>query len=806
MLNVNKILIQLVARTINLQEEKIVMEPLEFILSHSEDEVYTFIKERLQIDRYFFDKVVSGHFDNSYRGERDILSFLLNYQTYKNYIDRRILINENAVAIFNLNRATAILPHGLNTLQYLSEEHLNRIEKATSAAGLEYFVTLAYFFEVVGIDLEIMKHWDHKIDSVEEAIAALGFSQKSLLNVVINLSRKTYGTVGYLNELLTLKRLSNILNPKQTFRQIHHAVQVSYRNQKPLTVESFLNLFWDYATYDVLYGDNVGDEVFGGQERLLALYFNQYRQWSNSETIIDVDGMPIYIHHHTLIHHLANRAKDPNLVKPDNLKVHPKTIYTDELRLLAITTKEQMIEQYGNIKFPELPEPLKRLDPAKWTHISTPMDLILEGSKMSHCVGGEDYVTAACEGDVFFHYDDGTKHGLTIELKIENWNDYDLDWVVPMASEIPGDEKCFEIGQIYGKHNVRPTDSIREEIIRQLFNCITPAEVIAAGVSYRDYCSRATSSYKYLSGITTRVYDYELALYGPVYHFNIMYKMKKCNAARHLLGRLGRGVSNTQTNWIDMYGGQPPRSTTPEDRVVITVADEATGGYYEHVVGRVDDGDSQRSIQYHIDGLNEGLRRGIMSVLTGGRSLRLKNDYEHPTSITDKKYIVSAINGNSKGSVVIPLKESYDGRRAEEVISERNNLAYDFTARVNSFRGHSSDEKISVGQKLIMRLMARRVMYGLIPETDIRRYIERFKTRPLTVLQPLYTALVFAEGGQYSTIHANELLAGFKNRGKQAIVGPYNVEAVQYGEIPAINLNEPLTREFFGFHGALASL
>lgn len=806
MLNVNKILIQLVARTINLQEEKIAMEPLEFILSHSEDEVYNFISERLQIDRYFFDKVVSGHFNDSYRAERDITSFLLTYQTYKNYIDRRILINENAVALLNLNSLTGTLPHGLNNLQYLSEEHLNRIEKASGAGGLDCFVTLAYFFEVVGIDLKIMKHWDHKIDNVEEVIAALGFSQKSLLNVVINLSRKTYGTEGYLNELLTLKRLSNILNPKQTFRQIHHTVLSSYRDQKPLTVESFLDLFWDYSTYDVLYGDNVGEEVSGGRQRLLTLYFNQYRQWSDSETIIDVDGMPIYIHHHTFIYHLANRAQDHNLVKPDNLKVHPKVLYANELRVLAMAAKEQMLEQYGAIKFPELPEPLKRLDPAKWTHISTPMDLILEGSKMSHCVGGEDYVTAACEGDVFFHYDDGSKHGLTIELKIENWNDYDLDWVVPTASKIPGDEKCFEIGQIYGKHNVCPADNIREEIIRQLFNCITPAEVIAAGVSYRDYCSRATSSYKYLSGINTRVYDFELALFSPVYHFNIMYNMKKCNTARHLLGRLGRGASNTQANWIEMYGGQPSRSAAPEDRGVITVADEATGGYYEHVVGRFDSGDSERSVQYHVDGLNEGLRRGIMSVLTSRRSLKLKGEYEHPTSVTDKKYIVSKINGNSKGSVVIPLKESYDGRRAEEVISERNNLAYDFTTRVNGFRGHTKDEKISVGQKLIMRLMARRVMYGLIPEADIRHYIERFKTRPLTVLQPLYTALVFAEGGQYSTIHANELLAGFKNRGKQAIVGPYNMEVIQYGEIPAINLNEPLTREFFGFHGTLASI
>ena len=106
---------------------------------------------------------------------------------------------------------------------------------------------------------------------------------------------------------------------------------------------------------------------------------------------------------------------------------------------------------------------------------------------MSHCVGGEHFINGGEQGDLFFHYDDGSKYGLTIHLPVQYLDDPDhnghsdnpFSFFIPREDRssrtfmfdpcIDGKvERLYVLGQIQGKRNTDPGEEVIDEILTTL--------------------------------------------------------------------------------------------------------------------------------------------------------------------------------------------------------------------------------------------------------------------------------------------------------------------------------------------------
>lgn len=185
--------------------------------------------------------------------------------------------------------------------------------------------------------------------------------------------------------------------------------------------------------------------------RLIHVYGARYIGWVDSGTKVEVEGESIYVHHHTLFRSL-------DLPLPVNMSEHPSIRYKDELYKLAVATKAIIEEGHQGVKF-KLPEVLDRLDKSKWKHLDTPTAMINEGKIMNHCVGGESYIRIATFGNYwYFHYDDGSVDGITIEIRVH-------DRVVSDTYV-----NMYIFGEVYKSHNDEADVSIREQLMYELYD------------------------------------------------------------------------------------------------------------------------------------------------------------------------------------------------------------------------------------------------------------------------------------------------------------------------------------------------
>lgn len=224
-------------------------------------------------------------------------------------------------------------------------------------------------------------------------------------------------------------------------------------------------------------------------QALHNFYLSKNKQWWEGETYVVVEcGANVMIHHHTLADHI-----NTEVLYPDNFEIHPKVFYREILKQMAEKRHKLVISKYGDQKFP-LHHLLDKLDKTKWYHLDTPIKMIAEGDQMHHCVGGEGYIEYARDKTgYYFHYDDGTKDGVTVEIIEHNYLDLLVfDGVNKSYNTTPSLETRLQMTRDLVK--VQEVDSVDiKEIYESILDC---DEMIQVGILDYSLVTEHTSRIK----------------------------------------------------------------------------------------------------------------------------------------------------------------------------------------------------------------------------------------------------------------------------------------------------------------------
>lgn len=160
---------------------------------------------------------------------------------------------------------------------------------------------------------------------------------------------------------------------------------------------------------------------------IIYFWLYKYKNWFDGTTKVSTCGLTLNVHNHTVIKKYGDKLferfemsdEEAFSFLPENSNVHPKDFFKHLVETVATETIEALEDDFeGDLSLPTLIPQLEVLKTKGWKHISNIYDLVSEGEEMNHCVGGYDYIERAKEGDLFFHYDDSSKRGLTIRMEV----------------------------------------------------------------------------------------------------------------------------------------------------------------------------------------------------------------------------------------------------------------------------------------------------------------------------------------------------------------------------------------------------
>lgn len=175
---------------------------------------------------------------------------------------------------------------------------------------------------------------------------------------------------------------------------------------------------------------------------LFAIYLSAYTQWFESGTYVNIEGTDVYVDHHTVFETLdvyEFHLKHPTYPNEIPFGIHPKDYFKDYITALATA----QFNKYRHVKYPKDFKGVLNLEGSPHRQLLTGVDLVQEGRRMHHCVGGENYLDHLVDGDmIFFHLEvAGLKHGATLSM-------------TPHQREKPGtywfNGSGWELDQYYG--------------------------------------------------------------------------------------------------------------------------------------------------------------------------------------------------------------------------------------------------------------------------------------------------------------------------------------------------------------------
>lgn len=296
------------------------------------------------------------------------------------------------------------------------------------------------------LDLSNFKYFDKHIrEGLEVAIERVGISDGVFIRLILPAMRK---------------KLCKKYPAHTEF--INKYAQVKYVGD--LLMDKIVDCYWSDPH------DNVGALY----QSLLELYQSRNQQWWDSYTVSTVEDISIKIHHHSLDERITNDWYDQKYkegVFPIDLSVHPSITYQSHIERMAIKRHKKITKKYGDVLF-NLPETLDKLDKTKWRHLKTPLEMIDEGNDMSHCIGGKRYIKEARQEEgYYFHYDDGTQDGVTVEL-LSNFNRN-------VGSDIL--TYFYVFGEVKKSRNFSVPAKVKYEMATELMT-------VMKGVDYEDLC------------------------------------------------------------------------------------------------------------------------------------------------------------------------------------------------------------------------------------------------------------------------------------------------------------------------------
>lgn len=529
MLNPTKYLVNLIAvASVYNRDKPLLINPLEFAFQHTLEEIYDFCAERLEIDAWYLKNMNNPAICLD---AKESLDHILNIKVLCKSFPKEILVNPKVWTALRLRTVVAEIQNSVNYgtiplwntqdqfgfIQYLSQEELNELVNNRHVSNLTDLVSIWVFLDTVKVPTSCLEYWDIR-RNLEENLKAIGFSGKSLLAALINRSRQVYGTARCLDELLSMKRISNIIPGEKIIRLLKAGTinNPTYYIAEKLTS---LGRIWE-ALIEPFLPDDCYLAAPRNEDWILHLYLLNFKQWRDSGSDIKVGDHTLYIHHHTVVEEFAqtqyNRTTGRYPIKVDSklfphaIDQHPKKFFASFMQTIAKKRLATLNTRYGDKNFPELPKPFLGLS-SKWKFITKPIELITEGDVMHHCVGGDSYIEEAFDGDLFFHYDDGTRHGLTVELNCLQYEEGDCRCTFGLHVDSNSRVAyAYRMGQIKGLHNRDPDEQVEETILRELMSCndfsgFTEEEV--KRIKWELKYAAHRQGYTYLSDITCLKYS-----------------------------------------------------------------------------------------------------------------------------------------------------------------------------------------------------------------------------------------------------------------------------------------------------------
>ena len=276
-----------------------------------------------------------------------------------------------------------------------------------------------------------------RIDYLQKPVSnSAGF--RELRNAGIKLSTVYKPFIGFLNNLNNFKYagkevnfLRDKLKPWWNGDTLYLFLEVSEDIVDKLNIERWLE--FRKFKYDTV------RDLF---RPLFAIYLSTYNQWFESGTYVNIEGTDVYVDHHTIFETLdlyEFHLDHPTYPNEIPFGIHPKDYFKDYITALATA----QFNKYKHVKYPNDFKGVLNLEGSPHRQLLTGVDLVQEGRRMHHCVGGENYLDHLVDGDmIFFHLEvPDLKHGATLSM-------------VPHQREKPGtfwfNGSGWELDQYYG--------------------------------------------------------------------------------------------------------------------------------------------------------------------------------------------------------------------------------------------------------------------------------------------------------------------------------------------------------------------
>ena len=407
------------------------------------------------------------------------------------------------------------------SLKFLDPQHLPSEDYSPSILAGSFLRMFGTFelFKLLGLNTECFKYWRHydyygndtlSKQSYEKALNSIGYSSKSIVRVIIQQSRVRYGTAGFLGEVLDLKYLNNVLDVRAgVLSLLEPSHKVSGSPVHPLDV------FWGRLS-ERLSMDGIAAGV--GAAAIFRFYLHQYRRWADhSDVLLMDDGAEFYSHRHGMINSYLRQTR---IKIPESLSTPPSTLFKEFIVEHARNEYISLQKEYKDYVFENRDEEFRHLPTDKYRYLKTPIDLVLEGRNMNHCVGGLDYIDNCEDGSTcILHYNDGSRHGYTIELYRDLYTPED-DTYGCMLPTIANESNYygFRVVQIKGYDNNLPSNEVSRDIILDLIHASLKMRDVPESEVKRElhkYRLANCNNFRGLRDFTTQTFQFTTETFIP---------------------------------------------------------------------------------------------------------------------------------------------------------------------------------------------------------------------------------------------------------------------------------------------------
>lgn len=795
-------------------------DPLEFALEHDYETLLEKISEATELPL----SVITFYVENGeYFRTINITNLITCAQELKSIIPETMLLNGPLITSLEpmlvhdtkiIKEAVALITEGDLAVLTDCNEHM--------LFNTRFFHLLAAirFYKILDIPNDCFKYWKFEQGLIDNLMAT-GHTPKALFSIIVERTRTHVGTFGVLDQILNMSYLSNIIDAGFAIEQLLclfylRRIKIDHSNKRR-TLNSLwwvmLNNFTTADYFNTSEGSLIdlcrmnyanSSLISNGCSWYLPFYLAHYKQWTDGDDVVQVKDTPIYIHHHTAIEEFVDELHQGTPLlqasyTPTSLKQHPKEVFAYRIEKAAQERYRSVRDEYKGIIFPKLPDSLEKLDKSKWKHLDTPLSLILEGDAMHHCVGGDGYIYSAKGGDVFMHYDDGSKHGLTLELSrmplyLEMGED-DPDDEIPFSEydfkelgdaylglhygyrfedsktqEVIG----YQLSQIHGSYNRNPDEETMKKVLTDLFNC----HYIDDRAVIHNAKMEMAREYTYMDDLTTReYYPREEALL--LHNLNFVENVNTLSERIHCSHNGGWSVTvqedpeNTTREW--MSGWLTTVRDRPNDFAAGVVRDfgrmvvdlpEPNGNGRIYPIGDLNVRKFSNNSVYgelaHPVDPNYGKGESVLFPFS------IRTDVDHPEGSREKA-VIAFMSSN------ISIEKQTDGRLITKVFN---------------------------------RLLTSRVLFGFMPPEEIENYTKRLIVRETHLFAPRLYAL----RGQDSKPIANQRVlyapsidetSWSGERLRSARHSDRLLTILGGGTDGYVDFNDPLTRDFLGYHGSV---